>query len=422
MAYAFLGWGYEAIGESALSTVSATKAYELRDRASAPEKFFITASYDLHVTGNLEKARHTCESWAHAYPRDGNPHGFLAGFIYPVLGKYDREIEEAKKLIEINPDFALGYNVLALDYEALDRLGDAENTLQRAYERELEVPDFVVDRYQIAFLKGDQTAMKRELARGQREPEGEDLTSDLDGFGLAYFGHLREATEQTQRAVDLARRSDQRERAALFATGIALREAVFGNSATARRTAKAVVELSNGREVEYGAAFALASSGDSSRAQTLANDLEKRFPEDTAVRYSYLPTLHALLALNRRDAAKAIELLQVAAPYELGQPPSSFYGFFGMLYPIYVRGDAYLAAHRGAEAATEFQKILNHRGIVVSDPIGALAHLQLGRAFALSGDKTKAKAAYHDFLTLWKDADPDIPILEQAEAEYTKLQ
>jgi tetratricopeptide (TPR) repeat protein len=168
--------------------------------------------------------------------------------------------------------------------------------------------------------------------------------------------------------------------------------------------------------------LALALAGDSSRAQTLADDLEKRFPEDTCVRFSYLPTLRGLLALNRSEPAKAIDLLQTALPYDLGAPRSSFHGFFGALYPAYVRGQAYLAAHQGAEAAAEFQKILDHPGVVVSDPIGALARLQLGRAYVLSGDKTRAKSAYQDFITLWKDADPDIPILRQAKAEFARLQ
>jgi tetratricopeptide (TPR) repeat protein len=173
--------------------------------------------------------------------------------------------------------------------------------------------------------------------------------------------------------------------------------------------------------VEYGATFALALSGDSSRPQTFADDLERRFPQDTAVRFSYLPALRGLLALNHSQPAKAIELLQVASPYELGSPPSSFYGFFGTSYPIYVRGQAYLAAHQGAEAAAEFQKILDHPGIVISDPIGALAHLQLGRAYAIEGNTAKAKGAYQDFLVLWKNADSDIPVLKQAKAEYAKL-
>jgi hypothetical protein len=219
------------------------------------------------------------------------------------------------------------------------------------------------------------------------------------------------------RAADLARQAAQPERAALFETPAVLWEAFFGNASAARRGAMAVLKLSKSRDVEYGAAFALALAGDTSGAQALATDLEERFPEDTSVRFSYLPALGALLALNRSEPSRAIELLQVAIPYELGDP----HGGFGPLYPIYVRGEAYLAAHQGAEAATEFQRILDHRGIVVGDPIGALAHLQLGRAFALSGDTTKAKAAYRDFLTLWKDADPDIPILKQAKAEYARL-
>ena len=184
----------------------------------------------------------------------------------------------------------------------------------------------------------------------------------------------------------------------------------------------AALELSKDREAEYGAALALALSTDSSQAQALADDLESRFPEDTSIRFNYLPVLRARLALNHGDASKAFELLQVAVPHELGVTVSIASGLFGALYPVYVRGEAYLAAHQGAEAAREFQKILDHRGIVVSDPIGALAHLQLGKAYALAGDKTKARSAYQDFLTLWKDADPDIPILKEAKAEYTKLQ
>ena len=183
----------------------------------------------------------------------------------------------------------------------------------------------------------------------------------------------------------------------------------------------AALELSKGRDVEYAAGLALALSGDPSRSEALAGDLEKRFPEDTSVKLNYLPTLRALFALNRGDARNAIESLQIAVPYDFIVPAVDFTAFFGGLYPVYVRGEAYLAAHQGTEAAAEFQKILDHRGIVAGDPIGALAHLQLGRAFALSGDTTKAKAAYQDFLTFWKDADSDIPILIQAKAEFARL-
>jgi tetratricopeptide (TPR) repeat protein len=213
-----------------------------------------------------------------------------------------------------------------------------------------------------------------------------------------------------------------REKAALYAISEALWESFFGNAPGARRSALAALKISRELYVEYGAAFALVESGDFSQSQTLANDLERRFPEDTGVRFSYLPALRARLALNHGQPSKAIDLLQIAIPYDLGMPRSAIHGNFGALYTVYVRGEAYLAAHQGAEAAAEFQKILDHRGIVVSDPIGAVAHLQLGRAFVLAGDKTKAKAAYQDFLNIWKDADADIPILKQAQGEYARMQ
>jgi tetratricopeptide (TPR) repeat protein len=226
----------------------------------------------------------------------------------------------------------------------------------------------------------------------------------------------------SQHAVNLAQQATHQERAALFETGAALWEAMFGNAAEARKDATIALALGRNREVEYGVAFALALSGDTPRSQELADDLEKQFPEDTAVRFSYLPSVRALLALNRKERAKAIGLLQIAVPYELGAPRSSLQGNFGSLYPIYVRGEVYLAAHQGAEAAMEFQKIVDHPGIVLIDPIGALAHLQLGRAYALAGDTTKAKVAYQDFLSLWKDADVDIPIFKQAKMEFAQLQ
>jgi tetratricopeptide (TPR) repeat protein len=420
MAYANLGHVYGETGESDLSAESTTKAYQLRDRTGDSEKFFITISYDFRVTGNLEKAQQACESWARAYPRDRNPRGFLST-IYQVIGKYEKAGEESRKAIELDPEFAIGYGNLASSYQSLDRLGDAENAFRRASEHKIEVPDFLIMRYDIAFLRADKAGMEREVALGEGKSGVADLISDKQAFVLAYSGHLQQARRMSRRAVDLAQQAVQRERAALFETPAALWEAFFGNAPAAERNATAALELSKDREVEYGTAFALALSGDSSRAQTLADDLEKRFGEDTSVRFAYMPELRALLALNHGEPSKAIELLQIATPYELGVPRSSIHGFFGALYPIYVRGAAYLAAHQGAEAATEFQKILDHRGIVVSDPIVALTHVQLGRAFVLSGDKTKAKSAYQDFLTLWKDADPDIPILQQAKAEYAKL-
>jgi eukaryotic-like serine/threonine-protein kinase len=421
IAHAALGLMYGDRGESDLAAESISKAYELRDRASDNEKFFITAYYDGRATGNQEKAQQTCEAWAQAYPREMLPHAFLSGFVYGVLGKKEKAIEEGKKAIQLSPDFAIEYSLLAQDYTSLDRLGEAENILQQGSKRKLETPDYIVHRYDIAFLKGDRAGMEREVALGQAKSGAEDWISDHEAFVLAYAGHLQEARRMSRHAADLAQQADHGERAGLFETGAAMWEALFGNTSAASRSATAALELGKDREVEYGTAFALALSGDRSRSQALANDLERRFPEDTSVRFSYLPVLRALLVLNHGEPAKAIELLQITVPYELATPRSKLQGFFGALYPVYVRGEAYLAARQGAEAVIEFQKILDHRGTVVSDPIGALAHLQLGRAYVLSGDKTKAKIAYQDFLTLWRDADPDIPILKQAKSEYAKL-
>lgn len=422
MAYASLGRAYGDTGESVLSAKSTSKAYQLRDRTSDAEKFFIDASYEMLVTGNLEKAQQTCEAWAQNYPRDFHPHGFLSGAIYPVFGSYERELEEAKKIVDLDPDFPIGYNILSLAYAEVEDLPAAESTIRRASERKLEIPEFVVDRYSFAFLKNDQQAMTQEVARAQQESGAKDLISDLEAFRLAYSGQLADSRNKSQHAIDLARQSAQQERVALLQTTVALREAFFGNTAKARQSANAALMLSPGREVEYGAGFALALAGDAAHAETLATDLEHRFPEDTPVKFSYVPSIRALVALKRGDPAKAVALLENARPNELGIPPSGFLGFFGMLYPVYVRGEAYLALNRGREAGLEFQKILDHPGIVVVDPIGALSNLQLGRSYLRSGEATKAKNAYRHLFTLWENADTDIPILIEARREYRKIQ
>jgi serine/threonine protein kinase/tetratricopeptide (TPR) repeat protein len=422
IAYASLGLMYGSMGETEAGTENTRKAYELRDRASDNEKFFITAYYDGRATGNQKKAQQTCEAWARAYPREWNPHSFLAGFIYPVLGEYKKAAEEAQKVTELAPDFGVGYALLGSNFLSLDRLGGAEDAARRASERKVEIPLLAVLRYDIAFLKGDSSGMQREVAAAKGKSGAEESISDRQAFALAYSGHLRDATKMLRQASDLAQQAGHREKAASCETRVAMWEAFYGSAATAKSAAIAALALVKNREVQYGTALALALAGESSQAQILTNDLDSSFPEDTSVKFNYLPTVRAFLALNHGDPAKAIELLQAAVPYELGQPRSAQTGFFGALYPIYARGQAYLAARRGAEAATEFQKILDHPGIMVGDPIGVLAHLQLGRAYAMQGDPAKAKAAYQAFLTLWKDADPDIPILKEAEAEYTKLQ
>ena len=421
MAYAYLGRVYGDIGETKLSAEATAKAYQLRQRASDSERFFITASYDMDVTGNLEKAQETFELWEQTYPREYEPPGLLSGAIYPAFGKWDKAVEQANRAIALDPDVPFAYVNLATAYQFLDRFPEAETAYRRALERKIEIPEMLAQRYSLAFLKGDQAEMERLIASSRGKRGAEDGVSDLAVFGQAFSGRLQRARDLLQRAANLARDSGDPERATLYLTGAALWEAFFGNMQTARQDAAAVLKSSESRDVEYGAALALALSGDSDEPEKLAKDLETRFPEDTSVRTNYLPGIRAALTLATQPS-KAIELLQAAAPYELGVPGSWNTGTFGVLYPVYVRGLAYMAAHQGAEAATEFQKIVDHRSAIALDPVGALAHLQLGRAFVLSGDKTKAKTAYQDFLTLWKDADPDIPILQRAKTEYAKLQ
>ena len=422
MGYAALGLYYGTTGESDLAAENIRKAYELRNRASDKEKFFITAYYDGRATGNQEKAEQTCEQWAQIYPREWSPHTFLSGFIYLVLGRYEKAAEESRKAIELAPDTYTGYFLLGYNFVYLDRPAEAEDVLRRASERKMEAPFLSLLRFDLAFLKGDGAGLQREAAAAQGKPGAEDWISDRQAFALAYTGHLQEARRWSERASDLARETGHRERAALFETRAALWEAFFGNAPRAKRAAKDALALAKNREVRYGAALALAMSGDASQAQSLTNDLERDFPEDTSVRFNYLPAVRATLALDHGDSSKAIELLQVAVPYELSSPRSATFAYFGALYPVYVRGQAYLAARRGAEAAREFQKIVNHRGIVIGDAFGVLAHLGMARAYAMQGDTAKARKKYEDFLTVWKDADSEIPILKKAKVEYAKLQ
>ena len=412
-AYASLGRMYGDIGESVLSAENTRKAYELRDHASDQEKFLISASYDTQVTGNLARAEQTCELWVQAYPRAWTPHGFLGGLIYSPLGKYEKSVEEAKIGIGFQPDSPVAYSILATGYLSLERTNEAEDTLRRASERDLHRPELDMLQYSVAFLKDDKVGMKREEAQARGKTGLEDRMADSEARAFAYSGQLEEARKMSRQAADLARQVSERETEASYESEAALWEALFGDASAARQATTAALGLSKSRDVEYAVAFAEALSGDSSGAQRLTDDISQRFPEDTIVEFTYKPTLSALLALSHNQPSKAVELLQVAVPYELGT---------GSLYPAYLRGEAYLAARQGQEAAIEFQKILDHRGIVLSDPIGALAHLQLGRAYSLAGNSAKAKAAYQDFLTLWEDADPDIPILNQAKAEYANLQ
>jgi tetratricopeptide (TPR) repeat protein len=412
---------YSNMGEAELAAECTRKAYELRDRVSDRERFWILYLYDRQVTGNLKRAQQTLESWAQTYPRDFQPFSFLAGRVTESSGEYEKGIEAASKDLELNPDDVFGYDALAFHNLHLGRLAEVRKTLQRAADRKLDHPDFLELRFYVGFLNGDQPAMQREinLARGRRGAE--DLLIHQQALVLAYSGHIREAEALWQRAVALAQENGDREKAAMYEAAVAACEAHFGNAAAATRHALAALELGKGRDEEYGAALALALSGDLSRARTLADDLSKRFPEDTSVQFSYLPTLRAVFALAQNDPSDALEQLRPAIRYDLAFVGTAFFAKFGALCSAYVRGQAYLSAKRGSEAAAEFRKILNHRSLVLADPVGSLAYLQLGRALSLLGDQAKGRAAYRDFLRVWNEADSDIPILKKAQAEYSNL-
>jgi len=421
LAYAFLGIAYTSIGEPSAGAGYTRKAYDLRDRTSEPEKYFISAVFYKEGTGNIEKAVESCKLWIQAYPRSDMPHVYLSGAVYPVIGKYEDAVEEAREAVRLKPDNPISYAFLMFNSTSLDRLDEAKAAYGQADERKLKIPYFFLAYYQIAFLQNDAVGMEHQVASSMGQTGEEDTLLGMEADTAAYFGRLKKARDFSRRAMDSAERAEEKEPAATYSALSGLREALFGNAEEARRLATLAMGRSAGHDVQYGAALAFAYAGDDERARTLTDDLAKRFPEDTLVQLNYVPTLRAKLAISRRNPSEAIEVLRAAAPYELGQTTSSTYGWTA-LYPVFVRGEAYLAAHQGKEAATEFQKILDHRGIVLNSPIGALAHLQLGRAYVLQGDTAKARAAYRDYLTFWKNADPDIPILQQAKAEYAKLQ
>jgi eukaryotic-like serine/threonine-protein kinase len=399
------------------------KAYALRDRVSEREKFYIEAHYFDTALGNLEKAQKVYELWAQIYPRDWLAPSNLARYIFPLLGEYDRALDESRQFIGISPDHPFAYECLLVSYMYLNRFEEARKIAKEAKAKNLDSRSTLY-LYPLAFLQNDAAGMEQVMRWGKGdvgvewrgEARVEDVLLSFQSNTAAYTGQLERAREFSRRAVTAAARVGEKRNAASYETQAALREALFGNVAEARRGAMSALGLSTDRYEQGGVAVALALAGNAARAQAVADDLGKRFPEDTIVQFNYLPTVYSQIALSRNDVSKAVKVLQAAATYELGDVGDT------ALYPVFVHGEAYLAAHDGTDAAAEFQKIIDHRGIVVNEPIGALAHLGLARAYVLQGETAKAKAAYEDFLTLWKDADPDIPILKQAKAEYAKLQ
>jgi DNA-binding winged helix-turn-helix (wHTH) protein/tetratricopeptide (TPR) repeat protein len=422
MAYAYMSLEYGSSGSTQLATENIRKAYELAEHVSDNERFFISAYYYGRAVGNQEKARQICEQWAETYPRDPAPHAFLGGFIYPVLANFDKGMEEARKGMEIAPDQSMFYLELCLESWGAGRRKQTDEVLRLASERKLETPKLLVFAYDRAFLTDDRDGMQKAVNAAQGNPDAMDWMADAQAFSFARAGRLKDARVLSHQATQLARQQGDRERAAQFMIKSALWEAFFGNASEAKQAVASALALANNRELEYGAAVAEGLVGDSNQAQARADHLEAEYPEDTSVRFSYLPVIHSIVALNHNDPARAIGALEPAIPYELGAPRCTVVMFFGALYPILFRGEAYLAAHKAPEAAREYQKILDHPGPMIGDPVAVLAHLGLARSYDLSGDASHARNQYKEFLALWKDADPDLPVLHQARAEIARLQ
>ena len=424
LAYAQIGFRYGVLGESALARQSLLKAYQLRDRASDAERFFIETLYDRDFTGNLERERRTLETWAESYPRDASPHTLIAGLALLSTGQHELAVAETEKAIALDPDLTPAYTNRAFNQLMLNRLDDALLTVRLAAERKLESADLLLTQYFVAFLTGNENELVRTVTAARKSPATEDSISHIEALALARSGQLQDARRMAAVAVQIAGKSGRRERAGLFEAATAVWEAFYGNAAAAKQSATRALELGRGgREVDYAAALALALAGDLPQSRTLAQVLAREFPEDTSVQFMYLPTLRALFSLNTPTpgAAAAIQALQTASRYDLALGRVGFVGRFGGVYPNYVRGLAYLAARQPAKAAAEFQRILDHRSMVLVDPMDAMARLQLARALVLSGDTVKAKGVYNDLLTLWKSADPDIRVLKDAQAEYARL-
>ncbi|HET7185042.1 MAG TPA: protein kinase [Terriglobales bacterium] len=417
LAYRALAISYANLGQATRASENATRAFQLRQRVSERERYGIEGFYYLLATGELEKANQVYAIWQQNYPRDPLPYLDL-GNDYIALGRWEKALPETQDSLRLDPNSVFAVSNLAWILFALDRTGEANSAIEQALKRKLDGFLLRLVLYQAAFLRGDQPTMQQQLAWAAGRSGEEDWLLSAQSDTEAYFGRLSKAREFSQLAAESALRADAKETAALWKANAALREAELGHATAARQYALAALALVAGRDVSSLAALALARGGDTVRAQKLADTLNKEFPDNTIVQGYWLPSIHASIEMAGKRPDRALEILRPAALYELGQPqPFNL----GTMYPVYLRGQAYLLNHQGKEAAAEFQKIIDHRGIVLNFPTGALGHLGLARAYALQGDTPKARAAYQDFLTLWKEAEPDLPVLQQAKAEYAKL-
>jgi tetratricopeptide (TPR) repeat protein len=335
------------------------------------------------------------------------------------MGDYPKANAAALQALKLNPGSGNNYVNLAYTYQWIDQLDQAKATVRESRAHNIDSPWLPLVLYVVNFLQHDAAEMQQQVATATGKPGVDDQILFLESETAAYYGEFAKSRELTRRAADSAQRANEKEAAAEYKSHSAVREALAGDMPSAKQDAQAALALAAGRQVEGFSAVALGLAGDSAQAERLVANLGKRFSEDTIVKFNYLPMVRAATALHSGDGKRAIDALSASAPYELGETNSSF---TFALYPVYLRGEAYLAANQGAAAGNEFQKILDHAGLVGNEPLAALAHLGLARAYALAGDSAKSKTAYQDFFALWKDADPDVPILKQVKAEYAKLQ
>jgi serine/threonine protein kinase/DNA-binding winged helix-turn-helix (wHTH) protein/tetratricopeptide (TPR) repeat protein len=415
-AYAGLSILYWDLDQFGRGAENARKAYDLREKVSERERFSIEGRYYMIATGEMEKAAQTYELWQQTYPRDTQPYRSL-GIIFAFTGNWEKALEEWRPVLRQEPNEPYIYHNLGHAYLALNRLDEAEAVYKQAQERKLETESVLQLGYWLAFLRGDTAQMAQLVSAGMGKPGAEDLLLGMQADTEAWFGKLKNAHELTVRAMDSAQQNNSKDAAARYQAFAALREAEAGNREQARAEAHAALKLPSNRWVRTMAALALARAGDSAESERLTAEIDKTFPLDTVVQRDWLPTIRAGIALARQDPSRAIELLRPGDPIKFG----STMDLTTCMCTPNLRGDAYLMLHDGNAAATEFQKFIDHRTRVVNFPLGALARLGLARVYALQGNTAKARAAYKDFLTLWKDADPDVPILKQAKAEYAKL-
>jgi serine/threonine protein kinase/Flp pilus assembly protein TadD len=424
-AYASLGIRYNNLGQATLAIENVRKAYELRERVSEREKYYISCTYFTLVTGELEKAIQQYELWIRDYPRD-----YVAltnlGVNYFTMGQFERAAAVTRDALRLEPASILGYNNLGVAYFSMNRLDEAKSTFDEALAQKLDGPYLRQSIYYLDFLRQDSAGMQQQFAWAMGKPGAEDILLSSESDTQADSGRLQKSRQLSAQAEDSAKRNDSKETAAFWQGNAALREVEFGNAAEGLKQAREALALAPGRDVKVEAALALARGGDIAAAEKLVAALNQEFPLDTLMQNYWLPTVQAAIALQRHDPAQAIAMLHSSVPYELADPPPFS---AGTMYPVYLRGQAYGAlaeatrtsSENGQHAAAEFQKILDHPGVIVNFPLSALSHLGLARARALSGDNAGARTAYQDFFALWKNADPDLPILKRAKAEYAKL-